>query len=190
MRLLPISCAALALAACQQGTKQQNAANETAASDAANLPVSGVQRANKGHLGPPTTFVDANEKPTKLADFKGRPLLVNLWSITCIPCREELPTLDSLSRTGRVRVVAVNQDSGPHASIVAFLHDHHVNSLGSYQDPKSTLSAALGPDTVWPTSILYGADGKEIWRYIGPLDWKGPEAAKLLAEAEAPSKKV
>ena len=42
------------------------------------------------------------------------------------------------------------------------------------------LSGALGPDTVLPTSILIDANGKEVWRYVGDLDWTSPEAAKLL----------
>jgi hypothetical protein len=46
------------------------------------------------------------------------------------------------------------------------------------------VSGALGPDTVLPTSILYDANGKEVWRYVGDLDWTSPEAAKLLAEAD------
>ena len=58
-----------------------------------------------------------------------------------------------------------------------------------YRDPKMAVSAALGPDTVLPTSILYDSNGKEVWRYVGDLDWTSPEAAKLLAEAGAPSKK-
>jgi hypothetical protein len=45
------------------------------------------------------------------------------------------------------------------------------------------MSGALGPDTVLPTSILYDSSGKEVWRYVGDLDWTSPEAAKLLAEA-------
>jgi hypothetical protein len=51
------------------------------------------------------------------------------------------------------------------------------------------LSAALGPDTVLPTTILYGANGKEVWRYVGDLDWTSAEAAKLIAEGGAPAKK-
>ena len=50
------------------------------------------------------------------------------------------------------------------------------------------LSGALGPDTVLPTTILYDAKGKEVWRYVGDLDWTSPEAAKLLAEAGVPAK--
>ena len=46
------------------------------------------------------------------------------------------------------------------------------------------LSGALGPDTVLPTTILYDGNGKEVWRFVGDLDWTGPEAARLLAEAK------
>ena len=45
------------------------------------------------------------------------------------------------------------------------------------------LSGALGVQ-VMPTTILYDADGKEVWRYVGDLDWTGAEAAKLLSEAK------
>ena len=43
------------------------------------------------------------------------------------------------------------------------------------------LTDALGIQ-VMPTTILYDAAGKEVWRYTGDLDWTGAEAAKLLAE--------
>jgi hypothetical protein len=99
-----------------------------------------------------------------------------------------LPTLDRLARDGKVQVLAVSQDTGPHASVVAFLQDHHIATLKSYQDAKMALSGALGPDTVLPTSILIDANGREVWRYVGDLDWTSPEAAKLLSEADGPAK--
>jgi hypothetical protein len=42
---------------------------------------------------------------------------------------------------------------------------------------------------VLPTSILIDANGKEVWRYVGDLDWTGPDAAKLLSEAGGVSRK-
>ena len=85
--------------------------------------------------------------------------------------------------------MAVSQDTGPRASVVAFLQGHKIATLEPYQDSKMALSGALGPDTVLPTSVLYDAEGKEVWRYVGDLDWTSPEAAKLLSEAGAPLKK-
>jgi len=41
---------------------------------------------------------------------------------------------------------------------------------------------------VLPTTILYDANGKEVWRYVGDLDWTSAEAAKLLSEAGAAAK--
>ena len=188
MRFIIAATAGLVLAACQRQPEQQPAANQTATSEAANAGIKGVHRDGKGRPAPDALFSDSHGKPVTLADFKGKPVLVNLWASWCAPCVKELPTLDRLAREGRVKVLAVSEDTGPHASVVAFLQDHHIAILQSYQDPKMSLSGALGPDTVLPTSILIDADGKEVWHYIGDLDWTSPEAAKLLSEAGAPPK--
>ena len=50
------------------------------------------------------------------------------------------------------------------------------------------LSGALGAE-VLPTTIMVDAQGKEVWRYVGDLDWTGPEAAKLIAEPVAGQKR-
>lgn len=184
--ILLASALIISLAACHQKAPQQPA-NESAAS-VANEGIKGVHRDHKGAPEPAAAFNDPEGKPVKLADFKGKPLLVNLWASWCAPCVKELPTLDQLARTGGIKVLAVSQDSGPHASVVAFLQEHKIATLGSYQDPNMGLSGALGPDAVLPTSILYDSSGKEIWRYVGDLDWTSPEAATLLSEAQAAPK--
>ena len=82
-------------------------------------------------------------------------------------------------------MVAISQDMGPHPSVVAFLEAYKIEKLVAYQDSKMSLSGALGAE-VLPTSILYDARGREVWRYVGDLDWTSPDAARLLAEAGAP----
>jgi thiol-disulfide isomerase/thioredoxin len=185
MRLLLIPCVCLALAACHKPAQQ--AANESAPITQAG-PVKGPDRSHKGTPAPTATFNDPDGKQTSLAEFSGKPMLVNLWATWCAPCVKELPTLDRLSGAKRIAVVAVSQDSGPHASVDAFLASHKIVNLDSYQDPGSRLSGALGPDTVLPTTILYDAQGKEVWRYVGDLDWTSPDAARLIAEGAAPQK--
>jgi thiol-disulfide isomerase/thioredoxin len=186
MRIFPILAAILALAACQQKAAQPPAANETAS--APERGIKGVHRDNKGKPAPAAEFADPDGKPVRLADFKGKPVLVNLWASWCAPCVKELPTLDALAKGGKMQVLAVSQDTGPHPSVVAFLQGHHIATLEPYQDAKMALSGALGPETVLPTSILIDAIGNEVWRYVGDLDWTSPEAAKLLSEAGAVSK--
>ena len=185
MRPLLIACVFLALAACQQKAEQPPTNQGAPAVQAG--PVKGVDRSHRGQAAPAATFSNPEGGEISLANFKGVPVLVNLWASWCAPCVKELPTLDRLAAAhrddGQLGVVAVSQDDGPQTSVRAFLAKLKVKDLGAYHDPKMSLSAALGPDTVLPTSILFDANGKEVWRYVGDLDWTGPEAAKLLSEA-------
>jgi thiol-disulfide isomerase/thioredoxin len=181
MRLLVICCAALALASCQKPS--QPAANQTEAA-APEGQVKGVDRTHKGKAAPAVSFNDPDGNEASLSDFAGKPTLVNFWASWCAPCIKELPTLDQLARaeSGKLNVVAISQDDAPHASVEAFLKTHKIATLDSYQDPKMALAGALGAE-VMPTSVLYDATGKEVWRYVGDEDWTGAEAARLLAEA-------
>lgn len=184
-----IALALLGLAACHAKENRENPANEAAAAPTAAEGAKGVHRENKGKPAPATVFQDPDQKPVKLADFAGEPVLVNLWASWCAPCINELPKLDQLAKSGSVRVLAVSQDSGPSASVKAFLQAHGIVTLKAYQDPGMGISGALGAE-VLPTSILFDSKGREVWRYVGDFDWTSSEAAKLLAETGAPPKKA
>lgn len=184
MRLLTLLVATCALVAC--GKAEQQPANGAESTTQAG-PVKGVDRSRKGMPAPDAVFSDPDGGEISLADFRGAPVLVNLWATWCAPCVKELPTLDELAEAhavdGQLGVIAVSQDSGPHPSVVAFLEKLEVRHIGAYHDPKMALSGALGVE-VLPTSVLYDAQGREVWRYVGDLDWTDAEAAKLLAEAK------
>jgi len=45
---------------------------------------------------PDITLADRDGKPTKLASFGGRPLMVNFWATWCAPCRREIPLLNKI----------------------------------------------------------------------------------------------
>ena len=181
--------ALLALAACSKA--EQPPANELETTAEAG-PVSGIDRRNTGKQAPDTLFNDPDGGEISLAGFRGSPVLVNLWATWCAPCVKELPTLDKLAAShrtdGRLGVIAISQDAGPQISVDAFLDKLGVQDLGAYHDPKMGLSGALGAE-VLPTSILFDAEGREVWRYVGDLDWTGAEAVKLLAEAGAGGKR-
>lgn len=143
----------------------------------------GVDRSQAGKPMPDVELFNASDEQATLADAKGRPVLVNLWASWCAPCVKELPTLDELSRReGGPLVIAVAQESAGRTSVDAFLETHGIESLESWRDPKMALSGALGVQ-VMPTTVYYDSSGRELWRYVGDLDWTGEEAARLLAEA-------
>lgn len=173
----------LLAAACQP---QQPAESDGA--EAAGVPAKGVDRSHAGKSAPDAVFADPDGGEISLADFRGTPVLVNLWATWCAPCVKELPTLDALSKRhsgdGAIGVIAISQDAGPQPSVSAFLDKLKVEDLGAYHDPEMALSGALGVQ-VLPTTIYYDSDGRELWRYVGDLDWSGEQAARLLAEAGA-----
>ena len=174
---------ALLLSAC---SPEPEAANNDAAAEA-EVPVKGVDRSHKGRPAPDVAIMAPDGDEISLSDLRG-PMLVNLWATWCAPCVKELPTLNVLadSQDEKLAVVAVSQDMGPHGSVEAFLAKLKVD-LGAYHDPKMELSGALDAQ-VLPTTILYDAQGKEVWRYVGDLDWTGEEARKLLAELPSAAK--
>lgn len=171
-----------ALAACSRGEP-----NNAAAGNAATAPqeaAKGVDRSHRGTKAPDVDFVNGDGEQTSLAAIAdGKPLLVNLWASWCAPCVKELPTLDKLSQQSNapVQVAAVSQDNAPQASVEAFLATHKIANLESYQDKEMALSGALNAQ-ILPTSVLYDAKGREVWRYTGDLDWTSGQAARLLSE--------
>ena len=186
MRLI-LLLLALLLAGCDRQKPEASQGEEASAPTPA-APEKGVDRSHKGQPVPASVFHNPDGGDISLASFKGVPVLVNLWATWCAPCVKELPTIDKLAAShaadGQLGVIAVSQDMAPQGSVKAFLDKLGVKHIGAYHDDKMALSGALGVE-VMPTTILVGADGKEVWRYIGDLDWTGAEAAKLLAEAGA-----
>ena len=191
MRLILLLPALIAVGACDRQKAETPQGNEAAASvDPAGME-KGVDRSQKGKAAPEVSFKDPDGGDISLADFKGTPVLVNLWATWCAPCVKELPTIDRLAEShasdGRLGVIAVSQDMGPSNSVKAFLEKLKIKHLGAYQDGSMALAGALNAN-ILPTTVLFDAEGREVWRYVGDLDWSGPEAAKLLAEASAAGK--
>lgn len=131
---------------------------------------------------PTVVFEDSKGAPAKLSDFKGKPLLVNLWATWCGPCVAEMPTLDALAgREGaRVQVIVISQDSSRNL-VDAWWAKRSLPHLKPYLDAKSDLGFAYNTGML-PTTILYDAQGKEVWRVIGGMNWDGPRATALLAQ--------
>jgi thiol-disulfide isomerase/thioredoxin len=181
VRLAGASLALVALAACQR----QEPATENAAQEAG--PVKGLLRDKAGQPAPDIELRNSDDDPATLAEAEGKPLLVNIWATWCAPCVKELPTLQAVAaRAGAPRVIAVSQDMAPRGSVDAFLDKNKLADLEVWHDPKMALSSATGAE-VLPTTILYDAKGREVWRYVGDLDWTGEEAARLLADAGKPA---
>src|SRR6478735_3057523 len=108
---------------------------------------------------PDLAFEDAEGKPRKLSDWRGRTVLLNLWATWCVPCRKEMPALESLqTRLGgpNFEVVAVNIDTRDPEKPKKFLKDANLTRLGYFNDEKATVFQDLkgvGRALGMPTSV-------------------------------------
>ena len=176
----------LTLAACGAPAPENKAAgsDQPGWSGAPEAPPTGkLDRSHAGEAAPATAFQDPDGGAASLADFRGRPVLLNLWATWCAPCIAEMPTLDRLAarEADRMHVLTVSQDLDGREKVEAFFARQGYRNLETWLDPQMALMTELKADTL-PTTILYDARGREVWRVVGMEDWESGRAAVLLKE--------
>jgi thiol-disulfide isomerase/thioredoxin len=148
------------------------------ASAAANV---AVDRSHAGTPAPTFGFEARGGAVKHMADFGGQPVLVNLWASWCAPCVAELPALNALAsaKAGQLTVLAISQDMEGWKAVDKRFKPDAFSTLNPYLDQPGNYALALGAKGL-PVSILYDAEGKEIWRVARPLEWNSPEVRALL----------
>jgi thiol-disulfide isomerase/thioredoxin len=173
-----------ALGGCHKQAAPAPQAQQTQAAPAAAPAAGGPDISQKGKSIPDVEIKNGEGAAAKLSDLKGKPVLVNLWATWCVPCIKELPTLDALAaRDGaKLQVVVVNEDlEGPRV-VGPFLQKRPLKTLKPWMDTGNALMIPLKTASL-PTTILYDANGKEVWRVSRDMDWTSKEAGALLAQA-------
>ncbi|MBV9662528.1 MAG: TlpA family protein disulfide reductase [Actinobacteria bacterium] len=109
-----------------------------------------------------------------LEQFAGRPLVVNFWSTTCVPCRKEMPALAAVAARHRdVAFVGIDHEDARSAAL-HFLAATGVRYPVGF-DPEGRTADAYRLRGL-PTTVFVRADGTVFLRHTGPLS-----KAQLLA---------
>src|SRR4051812_7531563 len=155
--------------------------------------VAALTMATKPLRLPDLSFQDADGKPKKLSDWRGRTVLLNLWATWCVPCRKEMPALGTLQGAlggPDFEVVAVNIDTRDPEKPRNFLKAINLTRLGYFSDDKAMVFQelkAIGRAVGMPTSVLVDAHGCELATIAGPAEWGSEDAIKLIAAAIKPA---
>jgi thiol-disulfide isomerase/thioredoxin len=185
-------CLGVTLAACDSAGG--DASQETAATDsreASQTPPQLTGKVVRDHAGsalPALTFADPDGNTLDLATLDS-PVLVNLWATWCAPCVVEMPLLDTLAGEleGQVRVLTISQDVRGAELVVPFFAERKFAHLEPWLDPETELAARFADGGQLPLTILYDAQGREVFRVAGGYEWDSEEAIAQVREALAES---
>jgi thiol-disulfide isomerase/thioredoxin len=139
----------------------------------------------KGEVGKPAPafeLVDRAGKPVKLAELRGKVVVVDFWASWCKPCKKGLPALDALAaayaaRGAKVVFVAINID-GKRANADKLLAG--IKTLTVLFDPGSKTIEVYEPPTMPTTYVI---DGGGVIRFVNPSYADGDEK-KIAAQID------
>jgi len=136
---------------------------------------------------PEIAFQDGDGGTRRLAEFRGKVVLLNIWATWCGPCRHEMPTLDRLQAAlggGDFEVIALSIDRAGIDVVRAFYGELGLEHLGLYIDASGSVMDELSLFGL-PTTLLIDREGREIGRLIGPTEWDAPEMLEFLRDRAA-----
>jgi thiol-disulfide isomerase/thioredoxin len=138
---------------------------------------------------PAIDALDLQGQRWRLADLRGRAVLLNFWASWCEPCRSEMPTLQQLADLygpERLAVLALNFKEAP-ATAQRFVQRTGLR-LPVLLDQDGAIARGCGVK-VFPSTLLVAPDGRPRQLLRGELDWTGSEAERLVqALFEDPAK--
>jgi peroxiredoxin len=157
--LAPVS-AALALALISGGCSRP-----------APVPGAALKPVDKRKPAPDFTLKDADGKPVRLADFKGKVVLLDFWATWCGPCAIEIPWFVDLQRRNKDRglaVLGVSMDDDGWDSVKPFTSRLGVNYRVVMGNDET--SQMYGGVDALPTTFLIDREGRIAAVHIGLAD--------------------
>ena len=127
-------------------------------------------------------FKDKDQKSVDLRNFKGKLIILNFWATWCVPCKEEMPSLDKLqsdTRLSNLIVFPINIGQENFLKSEIFFKELDIKNLDIYFDSTITLAKKFSLRGV-PTTIIFNKKGNEFARIIGSVDFNSEEFINWL----------
>lgn len=145
-----------------------------------------INRDFVGDMAPTESFVGPLGQTTNLGEFRGKVLLVNYWATWCPPCLTELPSiakLQTILANKAFEVVAISvDDEGEFEYAQSQLAKLTDGKVKFYHAPDFEVVYGAGV-RVFPTTIVYGSNGREAFRVMGEWDWASVDAVNAIEDS-------
>ncbi len=132
-------------------------------------------------LAPAFTLKNLQGDRVKLSDYRGKLVLLNFWATWCMPCRQEMPSMEQLRQIYGERglvILAVSTDEGGESRIRNFARRLKL-TFPILLDPDSTASDKYEVSGV-PVSFLIDHQGRIVARMTGSKDWVSDAALEQI----------
>lgn len=131
---------------------------------------------------PALAFIDESGAAKSLADYAGRPVLLNIWATWCAPCVEEMPSLMRLQQQWPgLAVLPVALDLGGVKAVRRFFDKNEISGLPVLVEQERSLRKSLKPKGL-PLTLVIDAQGREVGRALGKVEW---DSAEVIARLKA-----
>ncbi|MGZ5714972.1 MAG: TlpA family protein disulfide reductase [Caldimonas sp.] len=131
------------------------------------------------------TLRGLNGPTRKLSDFRGRPVIINVWASWCGPCRQEMASLERLAwkeHATPFAIIGISTDDYPEKA--RRLLDGTNATISHFIDANLLLENMLGASRL-PLTVLVDANGRVVDKIYGARQWDSPEAMALIGKAFA-----
>jgi cytochrome c biogenesis protein CcmG/thiol:disulfide interchange protein DsbE len=126
--------------------------------------------------------LDSVPRPKRLAEYRGKVLMINVWATWCLPCRVEMPSIEALNKDYAARglkIVAVSiDDPGTDSTIRSFARQYGL-TFEILHDPQGKITD-LYDISGYPETFIVGKDGVIRKKLMSATDWNSPEARSLV----------
>jgi cytochrome c biogenesis protein CcmG/thiol:disulfide interchange protein DsbE len=137
----------------------------------------GTHPDNLSKPAPLFTISDGRES-IDLSQYRGHPVVLNLWASWCVPCVEELPSLEAMQEMmPGVKVIAISTDQDDDV-YRKFLTDHNVN-FPTVRDPNGRINALYGTVKI-PETYIIDRQGILRRKFISAQNWTSPQILSYL----------
>ncbi len=141
----------------------------------------GVLQINEKKNAPNFRLEDLKGRKIELKNFRGKVIFLNFWATWCGPCKEELPSVETLYQQFKEKnfvFLTISVDYEGRKPVKEFIEKHRYTFPVLLDHKYETLD--LYKVKGIPTTFIIDKKGRMIGRAVGPRNWKNPEVVSLF----------